>query len=222
MIDPVDVLLDLAAAERALWSWWAGYLDLPVNEVARVARSEPLPSALRALREQTGDSGQVRDEADIALVAARRTELHRLVRRRRGAASLLRSIPAGRVAIWTTLESDELAELERRVHLTLPPDRRCGVSVADDGGAVSFLAEHGGSPEDWLALESHSSGAQRSARIGCQVVVVDPELVRGGSSSDASGSEWLSVEDPALLSITPVADGLLVGVRRQTRLLPER
>ena len=219
VIDPVDVLLDLAAAERALWSWWAADLGLPADEVLAASREGPLREVVARLGDGSGA------EQDVARVLTRREQLHRLVRRRRGASSLLRSIPSGRVAIWTTLDEDELSALEVRARLTLPPARLCGLSVTDDGRATAFLAEHGDDPTAWLALESHAAGAARSERLGCRVVLVRPEVQRGTTSGPpeaTSGRERMTAEDPALLSVTPAADGLTVGVRRQARLLPGR
>lgn len=231
VIDPVDVLLDLVAAERALWSWWAGHVGLAVDEVVAVADAEPLPTAVRRLRDRasaTGGTLHARDDADdVAMVRARRDQLHRLVRRRRGASSLLRSIPVGRAAVWTTLEQEELARLESRARLTLPSTRLCGLAVSDTDRAARFLADQGDGPADWMALESREVGAVRSEDIGCRVVLVRPETGRGtvasvvpARSAGTPRAERMSAEDPALLGVTPAADGLLVSVRRQARLLP--
>lgn len=218
VIDPVDVLVDLAAAEAALWSWWAARTGLDGQTAADVGRRRPLAAALAHL---AADG----DDADaVAAVRARRAALHRLARRRRGAAALLRSIPAGRAAVWTTLEEDELAALERRARLRLPEARRCALPLDDTDGAGRFLAGLGTDPGGWLALESHAAGVARSARLGCRVVQVTPAggTDAVGPAAAAGAGVDLRVEDPALLSVTPDADGLAVGVRRQARLRPGR
>lgn len=228
VIDPVDVLLDLAAAERALWSWWAGRLGVPAEEAVAAAQEAPLPDVVRRLRERAGSGAEGRGPSggpdEVSEVRARREQLHRLVRRRRGASSLLRSIPSGRVAVWTTLSADELAFVESRARLTLPPARLCGLAVTDDARATAFLTDQGDEPSRWLALESHAAGAARSERLGCRVVLVRPEAKPGrpGAAQDdgTRGPDLLTAEDPALLSVTPSADGLTVGVRRQARLRP--
>lgn len=222
VIDPVDVLIDLVAAETALWSWWAGRSGVDPAEAADVGRREPLPRALTRLAAAPAGARTPTDAA-LAAVRARRAALHRLARRRRGAAALLRSIPSGQVAVWTTLEEEELALLERRARLRLPPARRCALPVDDDEAARRFLAEVGGPPDGWLALESHRAGVARATRVGCRTVVVVPssgDLPRADASGE--GDADLRVEDPGLLSVTPDADGLSVGVRRQARLLPGR
>ncbi len=224
VIDPVDVLLDLAAAERSLWSWWAHQLGLPVEHVAATARNLPLREAVTDLRAQATAERATTVADEILQVQGRRSQLHRLVRRRRGAASLLRSIPASHVALWTTLDEDELAALEGRARLPLPPRRLCGLAVTDDERARDFLTDGGRAVTDWLAFESHPSGVERAERLGYPSVLVLPESTGGrarpGAASTTPHEDALVAEDPALLSVTPSSDGLTVGVRRQARLLP--
>ena len=219
VIDPVDVLVDLAAAEAALWSWHAARTGVDPVTAADVGRREPLDGALARL------TGATPAADDVAATRDRRTALHRLARRRRGAAALLRSIPAGRAAVWTTLTEEELATLERRARLRLPETRRCALPLDDAEGAAAFLAGLGAAPAEWLALESHPAGVARAARLGCRTVLVAPATggadSRARSAAEAAGAD-LQVEDPALLSVTPDAAGLAVGVRRQARLLPGR
>ncbi len=202
VLDPVGVLIDADAAERARWGWWARRVGADPTDV--LADAAALPSAAVVARHApTADA-----ESELAALADRLELLARTVRRTRGAAALLRALPAGRAAVWTRLDGEELSRLTRRARIDLPGRVLTGLGGADaTGRAADLLAELGHAPERVVALEGGPVGAARSRAIGCRTVLV------GATAAAPEGV--VALRDAALVGVRPAPDGLAVSVRRE-------
>lgn len=207
VIDPVGVLLDAAAAERARWSWWARRVGADAAEV--LADAAALPAAAVVARHAPDADPAV----ESALLAARLGLLLRTVRRTRGAAALLRALPRGRAALWTRAGDDELAELLGRARITAPGPALTALGGADaTTRAAAFLADLGHPPARVAALEGGPIGAARAQALGCRTLLL-------GADAPGDGPEGVvRLRDAALVGVRPDADGVTVSLRREPRL----
>ena len=208
VIDPVGVLVDAAAAERARWGWWARRVGADPAAVA--ADATALPAATVVARHAPGAD----PSAEAAALAARLELLLRTVRRTRGAAALLRALPRGRGAIWTRLNDDELGRVLDRTRLAPPGPALTGLGGPDaPERAAAFLADLGCEPGRAVAIEGGATGAARSHALGCRTVLV------GGDGWDGAAPEGVvRLRDAALVGLRPDADGVAVSLRRESRL----
>lgn len=209
IIDPVDTLIEADAMHAPLWRWWAVRIGADPDEVMSVARTEPSARVLARFMPADGsDPMAARRELD-----ERRQMLVKVARRARGSVALLRDLPAGRIAVWTRADDDELDLLTRRARIALPAQRLTGLGTGpdDDAMALAFLATCGAvAVEDVVTIETSAAAAGRSQRIGAQPVCVGrgpfpPELGPHATSLGAIGT-------------VPTADGLALTVRKEPRL----
>ncbi len=208
VIDPVGVLLDAAAAERARWGWWARRVGADPAAVAADASALPV-TAVVARHAPDADPG-----TEAAALNARLELLLRSVRRTRGAAALLRALPRGRGAIWTRLDDDELGRVLDRTRLGPPGPALTGLGGPDAAErAAGFLAELGSPPERTVALEGGTVGAIRSHALGCRTV-----LLGDGDGGPGTPDGVVRLRDAALVGLRPDADGVAVSLRRESRL----
>lgn len=210
VIDPVGVLLDMAAAERARWGWWARRVGADPAAVATDAAALPV-AAVVGRHAPDADPA-----AEAAVLTARLELLLRTVRRTRGAAALLRALPRGRGAVWTRLDGDELDRVLGRARLAPPGPTLTGLGGPDAAErAAAFLAGLGCTPARAVALEGGMAGATRSRALGCPTVLVGDE---GGLGVGASPPDVVRLRDAALIGLRPDADGVAVSLRRESRL----
>lgn len=222
VVDPVGVLLDAAAAERARWRWWAGRVGADPDAVLADAAALPT-AAVVARHAPDADPG-----AEAAALTARLELLLRTVRRTRGAAALLRALPRGRAALWTRADEDELGRLLRRARIEPPGPVLAGLGGAGaPARAAAFLADLGHAPDRVAAVEGGAAGAARSAALGCRTVLVGraadagPGVPTGGPAGTAPADGLDAVvrlRDVALVGVRPGADGVTVSLRRESRL----
>ena len=214
VIDPVGVLLDAAAAERARWRWWAGRVGADPDAVLADAAARP-SAAVVARHAPDADPA-----AEVTALAARQELLLRTVRRTRGAASLLRALPRGRAALWTRADEDELARLLRRARIAAPGPTLTGLGGPDAAArAAAFLADLGQVPHRVAALEGGPAGAARSAALGCRTAMIGRAAAGAAEgAATAGGGGIVRLHDIALVGVRPDADGVTVSLRRESRL----
>jgi beta-phosphoglucomutase-like phosphatase (HAD superfamily) len=209
VVDPLGTLIEVDVMHASLWRWWASRVGADPDEVMAAAHEEPTGRTLeRFARVEGAELEAVRQELED-----RRATLVRLVRRARGALSLLRDVPPRRIALWTCADEDELDQLARRARLTLPAQRLTGLGTGpgDDAVALDHLRSLGvEDPSLVVTLEAGAPGALRSRRIGAQPVIVG---ARSAPAELAPRAVSLSA-----IGVVPTADGLAVTVRKEPRL----
>lgn len=216
VIDPVGVLLDAAAAERARWRWWARRVG--ADAAAVLADAAALPTAAVVARH----APDADPATESGALAARLELLLRTVRRTRGAAALLRALPRGRAAVWTRLAEDELLPLLARARIDAPGPTLTGLGGPDaPARAAAFLADLGHAPDRVAALEGGAVGAARAHALGCRTVLVGRgggEGADGGVADARPPAGVIGLRDAALVGVRPAADGVTVSLRREARL----
>lgn len=208
--DPDGLLLDLRAAHRAAWGWWARHHGLEPAAARAAAAGRPTETAVAELLPGADPAPQA------ALVDARVLALLRATTRPRGAPGLLRALPPGRFALVSSLTRAVLEAVARRARLPLPSV----VTTADDGHAprpdpaalVWAAGELGVDPGRTTWLVTSAAGVGAALPLGGTVVELHPDPAH---RSDPGAH--VRIYHPGMLQVQPHPDGMELRLSREHR-----
>lgn len=208
--DPDGLLLDLRAAHRAAWGWWAAHHGLDPALVRAAAPGRPTVAVVAELLPgcDPAEQGALVDDRFLALLRA--------TSRPRGVVGLLRALPPGRVALVSCLTRPVLDAVARRARVRLP----AVVATADDGhlprpdaAAHRWAAEQlGVDPHRTTWVETSTPGVAAARSLGGTVVELHPDPAH----RDHAGAD-LRIHHPGMLQVQPHADGLELRLSREHR-----
>lgn len=164
-----DVLLDLTAAHRALWGWWAKTIGIDPAQLATFARGRHVEDVIRAV------APTLDPQVEHERLRERESLLLKTMKRRRGSRPLFRTVPSNRRVIRSTGAGALLEQRQRRARLeqtvTITADDVAVGPPAPDAhlAAVGAL---GGSAADHLAIEATDAGVRAAKAAGLTTVYV--------------------------------------------------
>ncbi len=202
------VLLDLTAAHRAVWRWWATTVGADPEAVASLAEGRHAGDVVEEI------APWIDREHELARLHERESLLVRTMRRRRGSGGLLRAVPPTRRALRSVTSGEQLAERRRRARIDEP------IAVTADQipvgppapDAHQAMLEAVGSPaSQCLALEATAAGTAAAIAAGLPVV-----FVAGGIDREVPAGVQAVIHAPSTLRVELTVSGLSLTFREES------